>query len=273
MFNSTFDGGGCMAAPTFELTHVGQRFGAHEALQDVSLTVQSGERVAVIGPSGAGKSTLLSLLNGSLTPTSGRVRALGHDLAQLGPGARRRVQARIGTIYQQFHLIENLAVVHNVNAGRLSRWPLWRALLSLIWPQEVMTAVRALQLVGIPEKLYARTDTLSGGQQQRVAVARVLAQDPEAILADEPVSNVDPERSREVMDVLCDLAARAGKTLIVSLHAVEFVRTHFQRVIGLRAGRVVLDAPVAALTSAQLAQLYRLAGPEAAHSGQRQWNE
>jgi phosphonate transport system ATP-binding protein len=245
-------------SPIFELEAVTQRFGDTAALVEVSLRIHAGERVALMGPSGAGKSTLLGLLNGSLSPTRGLARVLGKDLGRLTPGARRRVQAQIGTVYQQYHLVDNLAVVHNVNAGHLGRWPLWKALLSLAWPQEVEAARQALAQVGIPEKLYARTDSLSGGQQQRVAIARVLTQNPHAILADEPVSSLDPERGREIMDLLRDLSAHSGRALVASLHAVEYVSTHFQRAIGLRHGRVVFDGPVSELTAARIEMLYAL---------------
>jgi phosphonate transport system ATP-binding protein len=118
--------------------------------------------VALVGPSGAGKSTLLRLLNGTMLPTAGEVWVLGHNLARLSPSELRRVQGQIGTVYQQFHLVDNLRVVHNVNAGHLGRWPLWKGLLSLVWPLETDTAARALARVGIPEKLHERTDRHSG---------------------------------------------------------------------------------------------------------------
>lgn len=158
----------------FELDHAGKRFGALHALDDITLRIAPGERVALVGPSGAGKSTLLALLNGTHVPSSGTVRVLGHELQHLRSRARRAVQRQIGTVYQQFALVDNLQVIHNVNAGHLGRWSTPKALVSLVWPLEAETARHALQTVGIPDKLYARTATLSGGQQQRVAIARVL---------------------------------------------------------------------------------------------------
>ncbi len=242
----------------FELDGVTVRFGHHMALNDLSLHISSGERVALVGPSGAGKSTLLRLLNGTIMPTEGVVRVLGKEIAGLSPRARRRVQQQVGTIYQQFHLIDSLRVVHNVNAGHLGRWHFLKAALSLLWPLEVERAAHALAQVGIPEKLYERTDTLSGGQQQRVALARVLVQDPLAILADEPVSNLDHERSREIMDLLRDLTQQGGKTLLVSLHAIELALSHCERIVGLRQGRVLFDKPAAAVTPDMIADLYRI---------------
>jgi phosphonate transport system ATP-binding protein len=242
----------------FELQNVTHTFGNGPVLADVSLTVRAGERVALVGPSGAGKSTLLHLLNGTLLPTRGAVRVLGRELTRLSSRGLRAVQRQVGTVYQQFYLVDNLAVIHNVNAGQLGRWPAWKALLSLAWPQDVEIARRALALVGIPEKLYERTASLSGGQQQRVALARVLAQNPAALLADEPISNVDPERGRELMDLLRDLCQQMGKTLLVTLHTLEFARTHCDRLIGLRAGRVLFDLPPAQLSPDKVEALYRI---------------
>lgn len=244
--------------PIFKLKHVTQQFGSFRALDDINLQIYPGERIALIGSSGAGKSTLLRLLNGTLLPTQGEVWALDRNLARLSPRRLRQVQRQIGTIYQQFHLVDSLQVIHNVNAGHLGRWSFFKAVASLIFPLEVETAAKALARVGIPEKLYDRTDRLSGGQQQRVALARVLVQDPLAILADEPIASLDPELSREVMDLLRDTSQQAGKTLVISLHAVEFARSHCDRAIGLRQGRIIFDAPVETVSEAAIEQLYRL---------------
>jgi phosphonate transport system ATP-binding protein len=242
--------------PIFELDHVTVTFGNFSALTNISFQVAAGERVAVVGSSGAGKSTLLSLLNGSILPTTGNVQAFGDSLPRLSLRQLRQVQRRIGTIYQQFNLVDNLRVIHNVNAGHLGRWSFPKALWSLIRPLEVHTAYEALTQVGIPEKLYARLDQLSGGQQQRVALARVLVQQPTVILADEPVSSLDPKRSVEIMDLLRDLTTAKGTTLICSLHSVEFVRTHFSRVIGLQAGRIMFDTPSKTFTPEVMHALY-----------------
>ncbi|MCL6509160.1 MAG: phosphonate ABC transporter ATP-binding protein [Anaerolineae bacterium] len=252
-----------MTDPIFELHKVTVRYGSFTALSEVSLQVKAGERVALIGPSGAGKSTLLSLLNGSLAPSEGQVRLLGEDPTRLSVRALRRIQRQIGTVYQQFHLVPNLSVIHNVNAGHLGRWSLARAMLSLIVPLERQSAARALADVGIADKLYARTDTLSGGQQQRVAIARVLVQDPVVILADEPISSVDPERSREIMTLLRELCDRFNKTLVVSLHAIEYAYSHCERMIGLRAGHVMFDLPAGQVTPGMVEALYRIRKAEA----------
>src|SRR5262249_30715546 len=161
------------------------------ALDDVSLAIRQGEHVAIIGPSGAGKSTLIGMLNGTEVPTSGDVIAFGQRLNRLCSSARREVQRRIGTIHQGFYLVDHLRVIHNVNAGHLGRWSAWRAMASLIYPRDRAAARQALARVGIADKLDAVTGRLSGGEQQRVALARVLVQDPDAVLADEPISHLD----------------------------------------------------------------------------------
>lgn len=243
--------------PVFELQHVTQQFGQFQALTDVSLQIFLGERVALVGSSGAGKSTLIRLLNGTLLPTQGEVWAFGRNLNRLTTPQLRHVQRSLGTVYQQFHLVNNLRVIHNVNAGHLGRWSFLKALVSLVYPLEVQTAAKALRQVGIPEKLYDRTDQLSGGQQQRVALARVLVQDPQVVLADEPIASLDPELSREMMNLLRQLTIEGSRTLIVSLHDVELAQTYCQRIVGLRHGRIVFDAPAALVTSTMLADLYR----------------
>ena len=244
-----------------ELDQVRKVFEPVAALDGVSLSVERGEQVALIGPSGAGKTTLFRLLNLTLRPTSGRVRLDGVDAASLSDGQMQQARRRIGTIYQQHNLVGRLRVVHNVLAGNLGRWPAWKSLASLVSPR-AGEAARALQRVGIADKLHVRTDALSGGQQQRVAIARVLVQDPEVILADEPVSSVDPALAADIVALLVEISARAGKTLLVNLHSVDLALQHFPRVVGVRGGRVLFDLPPSQVGGELLAALY--AGAQAA---------
>jgi phosphonate transport system ATP-binding protein len=226
-------------------------------LTQITLQITAGERVALVGPSGAGKSTLLQLLNGSLSPSQGELKVFGEILSR--SSRRRQLQQQIGTIYQQFHLVESLRVIHNVNAGHLGRWPFWKSVISLIFPRDRAIALAALQQVGIPEKINDRTDQLSGGQQQRVAIARVLVQNPRVILADEPIASLDPNLSHEVMALLCQLCTDSNRTLVVSLHDVALARQYCDRMIGLQNGRIVFDQPTGDVTDRQLAQLYNYA--------------
>lgn len=242
----------------FDLENVSKRFGDFQALTNIDLRIRKGERVALLGPSGSGKTTLINLLNCSLSPSQGELRVFGLDIAAINIRSLRQLQNKVGTVYQQFHLVNNLRVVHNVNAGNLGRWTLFKAAFSLLWPQEVDKAARALSQVGISEKLYEPTHSLSGGQQQRVAIARLLVQDSDVVLADEPISNVDPERSREIMNLLLRLNQHDGKTLVASLHTIEYAFSHFERLIGLRHGRVLFDAPFSEVSSEMVAALYKI---------------
>ncbi|HEV7825116.1 MAG TPA: phosphonate ABC transporter ATP-binding protein [Mycobacteriales bacterium] len=234
------------------LHDVSVTYGARTALAGVTLTVRPGERVALVGPSGAGKSTLLGVLGGLVPVTSGAVDLLGSDPATLGPASLRRLRARIGTVHQDLHLVGPLRVVHNVNAGRLAHWSTARALWSLLRPQGVAEARRALERVGLGDRLADRTDTLSGGQQQRVALARVLVQEPELVLADEPVSSLDPGLAAEVVGLL---VATSG-TLVASLHDFDLARRYCSRLVGMAGGRVVFDLPAHAVTDGHARDLY-----------------
>jgi phosphonate transport system ATP-binding protein len=240
----------------YELTDVRKEFGGLVALDGVSLTIGRGEHVAFIGPSGAGKTTLFRILNLTLTPTGGTLRLDGADVAALSPTELRRARRRIGTIYQQHNLVGRLRVVHNVLAGNLGRWSPTTALASLVRPREVEVAARALTQVGIPDKLWARTDELSGGQQQRVAIARVLVQDPDVILADEPVSSVDPGLAVSIVTLLREISRESRKTLLMNLHSVELALAWFPRIVGIRDGRVLFDLPAAKVDAERLEALY-----------------
>ncbi len=240
----------------FGLQDLGCRFEGGMAIESLSCHIYQGDRVGLIGSSGAGKSTLIRLLNLTLTPTSGELQVFDRPISSLTQKSRRQLQRQIGTVYQQFHLIDNLQVIHNVNAGNLGRWSLLKALVSLIYPFDRQGAIAALTQVGIPEKLYERTDQLSGGQQQRVAIARVLVQNPLVVLADEPTASLDRELSQDVMDLLCHLCAAQQRTLVMSLHDVGLAQRYCDRLIGLKQGRMLFDCATGEVTEAMLAQLY-----------------
>lgn len=244
-----------MSDDVVRLTGVGRTFGGHVALRGADLTIRAGERVAVLGASGAGKSTLLALLNGSLQPSEGSVELFGVPTAHLSRRERRELQRRVGTISQGLDLIEQVRVLHNVNAGRLAEWGTPRSLASLVWPRPDERALTALEAVGIDWAVHERTERLSGGERQRVAIARLLIQAPDLVLADEPVASLDPTRAGEVLQLLGRVTGDSG-TLVVTLHQPQLARDHCTRAIGLRDGEVVFDTAIADLGDDSLVELY-----------------
>jgi phosphonate transport system ATP-binding protein len=212
------------------------RRGEVASLARVSFAVAAGERVAVIGPSGAGKTTLFRLLNGTLRPSAGALAYAGRDVAAMSPREARAMRRRIGTIHQQALLVPSLSVLDNTLCGALGRWSLLHSLRSAVAP--------------------ARGDELSGGQQQRVAIARLVMQDPEVILADEPFASLDPALVDAIAELLLGLAA-AGRTLVCTLHDVGLALAMFPRVIALRGGELAFDAASAAVSRDALDRLYR----------------
>jgi len=234
------------------------------ALDRVSLGIEPGDRVGIVGPSGAGKTTLLRLLVGAVRPDSGRVVVSDRELGSISTQELRRLRAEIGFVHQDNRLVPNHRVLTNVLTGKLGRWSFLRSLREVYWPRrsEVKRVHALLERTGIPEKLYQRVDTLSGGQQQRVAIARALFQEPRALLADEPVSSVDPARARDTVALLCRIAEEEGLTLCVSLHNLELAREFFPRLVGMRHGRVVFDRKTAELSGGHFEDLYRLTAEE-----------
>ena len=230
------------------------------ALAPLSFDIQPGERVALAGPSGSGKTTLLYLLAGILQPDEGQLFIGNRSLALLQPG--REMSQLVGIIHQQYDLVPQLTVIHNVLAGRLGQWSLWRSIISLFWPRDRLMAEFALDQLGIADKAQERTSHLSGGEQQRVAIARLMVQSPSLVLADEPVASLDPAQAEEMLRLLTNLTinntSSAGKTLIVSLHSPYLIQKYCSRVIGLRKGRMVFDLPASEVSESVLDDLYSL---------------
>ena len=244
-------------ASMFSLRGVTKRFKTGElALDGMDLEIRPGGCVAFIGPSGAGKTTLFRVLNCTLKPTSGEYQIADRDVGRLRGQALRETRRKIGTVYQHHNLIGRLRVVHNVLAGRLGGWGIAHALCSLIYPTDLNAAGDALARVGIPEKLFSRTDELSGGERQRVAIARVLVQDPAAILADEPVSSVDPSLAEGIVKLLVRLSEEGNKTLAMNLHDVELALANFPRVIGIHLGKILFDRRPEDISPDDLKRLY-----------------
>ncbi len=240
------------------------RFGDLVALDGVSFSIEKGERVAFIGPSGSGKTTLIRLINSMLVPDQGEVSVLEESVSQLGVRELRQLRSRIATIPQHLGLVENLTAIQNIILGQGGRRGTFRSLRDLLSPsrEDTERIHGLLDRVGIGEKLFSRVSQLSGGQRQRVAIARALFQNPDVILADEPVSAVDPARARDTVELLCALSEEDGFTLCVSLHHIELAKEFFPRLIGLRAGKIVLDGAPETLREEELEDLYDLTDEE-----------
>jgi phosphonate transport system ATP-binding protein len=232
-------------------------------LNGVSLRIQPGERVALVGPSGAGKSTLLAVANGLIQPSAGELRWQGEAPAPLGR-RRRRQQARIGTLWQDLRLIEELSVQQNLNAGRLAQWGWPRALLNLLLPLDSAACCQLLQRLDLdPALLGQPVSALSGGQRQRVALARLLRQEPLLLLADEPLASLDPRLAAELLELLL-AQGQPPRALLLSLHRPDLL-AGFDRVVGLRQGELRFDLPVTAVDRQMLEALY--AGSPGAGAG------
>ena len=230
------------------------------ALRNVSLSLGGGERVAVIGPSGAGKTTLVRVLGTSLRPSEGQVFVGDADPWQAGARALRQLRAGIGVIHQSPPIPPRLRVVTAVLAGRLGTWPAWKALVSLVVPGDAAGAREALARLELGDRVFDRCDRLSGGQLQRVGIARVLYQQPAFILADEPVSALDPALADLSVGALVAESEARGATLLASLHAVDLALKWFPRLVGMKGGEIVFDRPTAAVTTAMLHDLYATEG-------------
>jgi len=254
-----------------EVKELHKSFGAAHVLRGVSLRVEQGEFVGVIGVSGAGKSTLLRCINRLIEPTSGEIliprsildpHADGArmNVLRLGPRELRLLRRKIGMVFQQFNIVKRLTVIENVLSGGLGYQPALRSCLKLFSRDERRRALLNLKRVGLLDHAYKRADELSGGEQQRVAIARTLMQNPALILADEPVSNLDPRLSRVILDILRRVCREDGITALVSLHILDLAREYADRVVGLREGQICFDGPVKDLSDAMVERIYETAG-------------
>jgi len=238
------------------------RFGTKAAVDNASFSVTPGGFIGVIGRSGAGKSTLLRTINRLAPATSGRILFNGKDVTALKGKDLRKWRASSAMIFQQFNLIGRLDVLTNVLMGRLSDIPSWRSLFQL-WPEnDIAVAMSALEQFDMAQHAAQRADQLSGGQQQRVAIARAMVQEPEIILADEPIASLDPRNTKIVMDALLRINKHFGITVLCNLHSLDLARSYCDRLIGMASGRVVFDGAPSALTEHIARELYDLEANE-----------
>ncbi len=245
-----------MKTPLLQFHHTTKHFGKQTVLDDICLTIRSGEIVALVGPSGSGKSTLMNSIMRAVPLTSGEIWLKNRKIQDYQDN--KQFAQQVGMLHQQYDLVKQLEVIHNVLAGRLNQWGFWRSLFSLVKPQEKQIAEQALAAVGLLDKIDQPTAELSGGEQQRVAIARLLVQNPKLILADEPVSALDPVNAQNVLALLTGLVREQGKTLIASMHSVEYAKTYFDRMIGIKQGKIVFDLQTEQVTQEQLNALYGL---------------
>lgn len=225
-------------------------------LDDVSLEIEQGEFVAIIGLSGAGKSTLLRAINRMHDITGGTLLVDEHNVSALKGRSLRRFRRNIGMIFQSFNLVTRTTVIKNVLMARVPDMPFWRILLGAFKREDKILALECLDKVGILDKAYIRADQLSGGQQQRVALARTLAQNPQIILADEPVAALDPVTAKQVMEDFVRINRDMGISILINIHHVELALTYAKRIIGIRAGKIVFDGPSADVTQDVLDTIY-----------------
>jgi len=227
------------------------------ALSDVSVTIDGREVVAMIGPSGAGKSTFVRCINRLVEPTTGRVLLDDSELTGLDDDELRNVRRDIGMVFQEYNLVERLTVMENVLSGRLGYVSNWAALRRNFPPEDVERAYELLDLVGLDGMEDKRVDELSGGQRQRVGIARAVVQEPKIVLADEPTSSLDPETSRDVMELLTDIAVDRDVPVLINIHEVDLAEKYADRILGLHDGELVFDGPAADLTSESKGVIYR----------------
>ncbi|MPY75779.1 MAG: phosphonate ABC transporter ATP-binding protein [Alphaproteobacteria bacterium] len=235
-----------------------------KAVDNVSLEIPEGQLVGIIGRSGAGKSTLLRLMNRLVEPTAGRIFFGGRELTALKGAELRRWRSRCAMIFQQFNLVNRLDVITNVLIGRVGHRSTLSTLMKSFAPAERAMAIHALHRLDMDAQALQRAETLSGGQQQRVAIARALLQEPEIVLADEPIASLDPRNAAKVMDALKTINREDGITVIVNLHHLDTAREYCDRIVGMAAGRIVFDGAPRDLSDASAREIY---GQESSDAG------
>ncbi|BCO10397.1 phosphonates import ATP-binding protein PhnC [Desulfolithobacter dissulfuricans] len=240
------------------LENVTLGYNGKPVLNNVNLHMEQGEFVGIIGLSGAGKSTLLMSLIGSIDILAGRYRVGEYQLGNISKKQLKELRSRIGFIFQGYNLVDRLSVLHNIMSGMLGRMPLPRALVKCYDRDSLARGYEYMQTVDLVDVAHQRCDALSGGQRQRVAIARALAQEPDILLADEPVAALDPRSATRVMDILNTINSRYGVTIIANLHHLSFAREYCSRIIGIAEGGIVFDGSPAELAQAHLDRIYHV---------------
>jgi len=244
--------------PAASVRGLSKQFGAGPVIMSgLDLDIHHGSRVAIIGANGTGKSTLIRMLVRLVEPGGGDIRLLGEDVRKLDAAGLKRLRSRVGFVFQRHNLVTRLSALTNVVHGVQSRMSGPRTWTQLLAPREVRAeAMHCLERVGLADKAMARIDTLSGGQSQRVAVARMLMQRPELVIADEPDASLDPKSGEEVMATLAALANEQDATLIFVSHRMEHAIRFSERIVGLGGGKVALDQPSDTVSEAELTRFF-----------------
>ena len=227
-----------------------------EAIKNINLHIKKGESVVIIGSSGSGKSTLLKCINKLIEPNSGKISIEGEDILHCPIKKAEKIRGKIGMIFQNFNLIERETVFNNVLNGRLSFNSSLKTIFGKFSKEDCDAVEDSIKRVGLSEYKNERVANLSGGQKQRVAIARALSQKPDIMLADEPVSNLDPKLMKEVMDLLNNICIEKGITLISSLHFLDFAKRYGSRIVGMRNGEIVFDGKPEELTEKDIVDIY-----------------
>jgi phosphonate transport system ATP-binding protein len=239
---------------------VHKSFGDHHVLRGISLRVDKGEFVAVIGASGCGKTTLIRSINGFVVPEKGSIVFNGEKVEYNSPHKLRKLRKKVGMIYQLFNLVERTSARHNVLCGCLGNLDTGtgfiKSLIGFFGIKEIEKARDLLGFVGMEDRLNTRADKLSGGQKQRVAIARALMQDPLLLLADEPIANLDPKTSTMIIELLKKINREKQLTIVTVIHHIDYVKSHFSRVIAMKDGVIVHDGPPQALDRDTLDYIY-----------------
>ena len=257
-----------------KLTGLSKRYDTGDlALSDITLEVPAGQVMALIGPSGAGKSTLIRCVNRLVEPTSGSVMLDGQDITRVRGAKLRQARRQIGMIFQNHALVERLSVMENVLSGRLAYTGFWRSFFRKFPSSDVKQALNLLERVGLETMFDKRGDALSGGQKQRVGIARALVQNPKLLLVDEPTASLDPKTSRQIMRLICELCREQQLAAVINIHDVVLAQQFVDRVVGLRAGKLVFDGPPSGLNEKTLTDIYGEEDWSAAGTGQEESDE
>lgn len=238
-----------------DIQHLSKSFDHVEVLKNLSCHIDKNVPTALLGPSGAGKSTLLRCINGLISMDEGKIFVGNEELPEKAKELRK-FQKGIGIIFQQFNLVKRLTVLENVLCGRLAYTSFWRSILKQFSSYDYQLAGYYLQKVGLYEKRFQRASCLSGGQQQRVAIARALIQQPQVLLADEPVASLDPKTAESIMNLLVTISREEGITLVVTLHSIDLAMKYSEKIIGLNHGRIMVSYNTGNVRKEELYPLY-----------------